>query len=65
MSSQESNRVIAENNNNYSLYRLKKDDLKNICDYYDIFHKYQEYLKTQMYKYNRRNIYYPIKESNF
>ena len=36
MSSQESNRIIAENNNNYCLYRLKKEDLKNVCDYYNI-----------------------------
>lgn len=36
MPEQPSNRLVAENNNNYSLYRLKKDDLKNVCDYYSI-----------------------------
>ena len=36
MSAQASNRLIAENNNNFSLYRLKKEDLKNVCDYYGI-----------------------------
>ena len=29
----------------------------NICDYYDIFHEYQEYLKTQMNKFERKNTF--------
>jgi predicted unusual protein kinase regulating ubiquinone biosynthesis (AarF/ABC1/UbiB family) len=29
----------------------------NICDYYDIFHGYQEYLKKQMDKYERKNTF--------
>lgn len=36
MSDSEQNRLIAENNNNYSLYRLKKDDQKRICAHYGI-----------------------------
>ena len=36
MSNSEQNRLIAENNNNYTLYRLKKDDQKRICAHYGI-----------------------------
>ena len=36
MSNSEQNRLIAENNNNYCLYRLKKEDQKKICAHYGI-----------------------------
>ena len=29
----------------------------NICDFYDIFHEYQKYLKIQMNKYDRKKIF--------
>ena len=29
----------------------------NICDYYDIFHEYQKYLKKKIYKYEKKKIF--------